>query len=319
MAAIVSLVLTALLTIQHPAPHRAPVRPHGDRPSCGDPMGFQVLLDRRGFSPGEIDGTIGANAGRALSAFQQTANVAVTGMPDCDTWTALTSSDQAPITMTYTVTEEDVAGPFTPKIPEDLVAQGGLAALTYRTPLEEVAERFHVSPALLQRMNPRLRVEAGSSIVVPAVTPFDAHAKPARNEASDVTIEVSRDDSALRVIGVDGTIQGFAPVTTGSEHDPLPIGSWRVTSIDWNPVFHYNPALFWDANPKHSKATIKAGPNNPVGVVWIGINVEHYGLHGTPEPSNIGHTASHGCIRMTNWDAARIASLVKVGTPVIFK
>jgi len=125
--------------------------------------------------------------------------------------------------------------------------------------------------------------------------------------------------SSLQLRDSAGRIRFFAPVTSGSEHDPLPAGEWKVTSIDRNPVFHYSPDLFWDADPTHSKATLKPGPNNPVGVVWLGINVEHYGLHGTPEPASIGRTASHGCVRLTNWDAARLASQIAVGTPVIFK
>ena len=104
-----------------------------------------------------------------------------------------------------------------------------------------------------------------------------------------------------------------------ASHDPLPIGEWKVTGVQKNPSFHYNPDLFWDAEPSHSKATIPPGPNNPVGVVWIDLSKEHYGLHGTPEPGNIGHTESHGCVRMTNWDAARVAALVKPGTPVLFR
>jgi lipoprotein-anchoring transpeptidase ErfK/SrfK len=111
----------------------------------------------------------------------------------------------------------------------------------------------------------------------------------------------------------------FAPVTSGSEHDPLPIGQWKVTSINWMPPFNYNPDLFWDADPSHTKAQINPGPNNPVGVTWVDIDKEHYGIHGTPEPSKIGHTESHGCVRLTNWDAARLAALVAPGTPVTFK
>ncbi len=111
----------------------------------------------------------------------------------------------------------------------------------------------------------------------------------------------------------------FAPVTSGSEHDPLPIGQWKVLSVNWMPPFSYNPDLFWDADPSHTKARIKPGPNNPVGAVWIDIDKEHYGIHGTPEPSKVGHTQSHGCVRLTNWDAARLAALVAPGTPVIFK
>ena len=111
----------------------------------------------------------------------------------------------------------------------------------------------------------------------------------------------------------------MAPVTSGSSHDPLPLGNWKVRSVSWMPEFHYNPELFWDAKATDTKATIKPGPNNPVGVVWIDINVEHYGLHGTPEPSRIGYTQSHGCVRLTNWDAARVAAFVGANTPVIFK
>jgi lipoprotein-anchoring transpeptidase ErfK/SrfK len=111
----------------------------------------------------------------------------------------------------------------------------------------------------------------------------------------------------------------YAPVTTGSEHDPLPIGQWKVTAVLWHPDFHYNPELFWDADPTHAKAVVPAGPNNPVGVVWIDLNKEHYGMHGTPEPSQVGKAASHGCVRLTNWDAARLATMVHPGTPVSFE
>ena len=134
-----------------------------------------------------------------------------------------------------------------------------------------------------------------------------------------MSLVVSRDDSGLRAVGADQKVILFAPVTTGSEYDPLPIGDWTVKGAQWNPPFHYNPKLFWDAKPDHTKATIKPGPNNPVGVVWIALNLEHYGLHGTPEPGTVGHTESHGCVRMTNWDAARVAALVKPGTAVQFR
>jgi lipoprotein-anchoring transpeptidase ErfK/SrfK len=213
-----------------------------------------------------------------------------------------------------------VKGPFVKTIPRDLMKQAKLPSLGYRSAMERLAEKFHSSPALLQRMNPRVALKAGAEISVPAVTPFDIDAKPPKEPTDpDVTIQVSREESALRAARPDGTLVFFAPVTTGSEHDPLPVGDWQVVGVDWHPEFHYNPKLFWDANPKHSKATIKAGPNNPVGVVWITLNLEHYGLHGTPEPSRIGYTESHGCVRLTNWDAARLASIVKRGTPVLFR
>jgi lipoprotein-anchoring transpeptidase ErfK/SrfK len=117
----------------------------------------------------------------------------------------------------------------------------------------------------------------------------------------------------------EGQIIFYAPVTSGSEHDSLPIGNWVVTSVVRNPTYNYNPDLFWDADPANAKAKIAAGPNNPVGVVWIGIDVPHYGIHGTPEPGQIGHSASHGCVRMTNWDATRVADLVRDATPVVFE
>ena len=130
---------------------------------------------------------------------------------------------------------------------------------------------------------------------------------------------VTKSTSVLTVINASNRVVFYAPVTTGSEHDPLPIGEWKVNGVQYNPVFRYNPSLFWDADPKNTKADDSAGPNNPVGLVWIGISKEHYGLHGTPEPSVIGRTQSHGCVRLTNWDALKLADLVKVGTPVLFK
>ena len=155
---------------------------------------------------------------------------------------------------------------------------------------------------------------------MPAVTPFNPDIRPTPDAAAaNVTILVSRDDSALRVKGADGTILFFAPVTTGSQHDPLPSGDYKVLGQSWRPTFHYNPDLFWDAKVSDEKATIKPGPNNPVGIVWIALNLEHYGLHGTPEPGRIGHAESHGCVRLTNWDAARVAAFVKPGTPVLFR
>ena len=111
----------------------------------------------------------------------------------------------------------------------------------------------------------------------------------------------------------------FAPVTTGSQRDALPPGQWRVTSVNWRPVFHYNPNLFWDAKPGDTKATIKPGPNNPVGVMWIALSLEHYGIHGTPDPEKVGKSYSHGCVRLTNWDAAELAKMVAPGVPAVLQ
>ena len=287
---------------------------------CGDPYAFEVLLDQQNFSPGEIDGKIGTNASHALAAAQAAHGLQPTGDADCDTWRALGGETSGTTTVTYVIDDADVKGPFTKVIPSDLEKQARLPALAYRSALERLGERFHVAPALLQQMNPHVTFTKGTEIQVPAVTPFDVDATPpAEPLEPDVTVQVTRKDSAIRLLRPDGTVVFFAPVTTGSEHDPLPIGDWKVTTVEWHPVFHYNPKLFWDAKPKQSRAEIKRGPNNPVGIVWIDINREHYGLHGSPEPSRIGHTESHGCIRMTNWDAARVGSFVKAGTPVQFR
>ena len=149
-----------------------------------------------------------------------------------------------------------------------------------------------------------LSVEAGS-----AALPVD----------ESVTIYVTKATSALTVEDAGGKMLFHAPVTSGSEHDPLPIGQWKVTTVQRMPTFNYNPDLFWDADPKHAKATIPSGPNNPVGTIWIDLTKEHYGIHGTPEPSTVGHTQSHGCVRLTNWDVQRVARWARPGTPVIFR
>ncbi len=286
---------------------------------CGDLVSFQVLLDRQGFSPGQIDGKAGANFSHTLVALQTAKGLPTTGLADCETWKALGADTGEPAFTTYTLTDADVNGPFE-KIPPKLADQATLDTLGYQSMAELIAERFHISPALLRQLNRGVKMTAGSAIKVPAVTPFDPNAKPVRDaNADEITIQVSREESALRATRTDGTLVFFAPVSSGSLHDPLPPGAWKVSGVSWHPVFHYNPDLFWDAKPTDEKAAIKAGPNNPVGIVWVALNLEHYGIHGTPEPGNIGHTESHGCVRMTNWDAARLAALVKPGTAVTFK
>jgi lipoprotein-anchoring transpeptidase ErfK/SrfK len=312
------LVLALLGSAQQPA---AP---------AADALQIQVMLDRAGFSPGSIDGRIGRNTQRALELFR-----AQGGNPAANSTEALAR---------YVITAADVTGPYTPDIPSDLVEQSKLPALGYKTIVEALAERFHASPALLRRLNPGATFAAGEEIVVPNVQPLvvpvegldsssggegskpagtsgraAAEAKQAMMARPDVSVTVSRTSYALTVTDANGKVVMYAPVTIGSERDPLPTGEWKVNGVQMNPPFRYNPDLFWDADPSHTKAVIPSGPNNPVGLVWIDISKEHYGIHGTPEPEAIGRTESHGCIRLTNWDAVKLAGLVKPGTRVVFK
>jgi lipoprotein-anchoring transpeptidase ErfK/SrfK len=296
------------ITAQTPAP----------QPSSAaviDVIAMQVALDRAGFSAGVIDGQLGSNTKRAAEAYRQQHG-----------------RDPEPAAeplMTYQITEVDMAGPFADSIPRDLVAQSKLPALSYTSVIEALAERFHTTPKVLQTLNPDAPFEVGVQIQVPNVEPFAVPvAQPNQTNPTpvgtsgqttpDVVVRVSRSSSSLTVTSADGKIVMFAPVTTGSEHDPLPVGEWKVNGVQFNPTFRYNPDLFWDADPAHTKATIPPGPNGPVGLVWIDISKEHYGLHGSPEPTQIGKTQSHGCVRLTNWDAVKLAGLVRPGTKVVF-
>jgi lipoprotein-anchoring transpeptidase ErfK/SrfK len=274
---------------------------------------LQVLLDRAGFSSGEIDGVLGRNTKMAVAAFREARKIAQADEGDVANVMEALRAEAPEIVVPYTIEAADVAGPFTPNIPADLLEQSKLPALVYRSAQEALAEKFHVAPALLAALNPGAQFTAGESIRVPNVIA----AAPAEGQKAAKVI-VSKSASTARALDAQGQILFHAPVTSGSEHDPLPLGDWTVTAVLKNPTFIYNPDLFWDADPSHSKAKIAAGPNNPVGVVWIDIDRPHYGLHGTPEPSKVGHTSSHGCVRLTNWDATRLAAMVGKGTPVVF-
>lgn len=263
-------------------------------------LDLQVQLARAGFSVGEIDGVDGANTQKALAAHREIHKTA----PDA---TGETLED-------YVLTAKDVEGPFI-TLPDDMMEKAKLKSLGYTSLMESLGERFHTAPALLTSLNPGVKFVAGATIKVPKV---DRSVAGDDTAPADITVIVSKSVSTVRVYTSTGTLLMYAPVTSGSERDPLPLGEWAVTAVARNPTYHYNPDLFWDADPAHAKATLPPGPNGPVGVVWIALSKEHYGMHGTPEPSNIGHTSSHGCVRLTNWDALKLATLVKKGTKVRF-
>lgn len=271
----------------------------------------QILLDRAHFSPGEIDAAFGGNMRKAIAAYQKSKSLSVSGDLDAATWSLL-NKDDAPALAAYVITAADIAGPFV-TVPASMSGKSKLPALDYGSPEEALGEKFHASPMLLRRLNATADfTRAGETIIVPNV--LSPEPLPAA-----ASVVVDRSDAAIYLLDVDGKILARYPASTGSSYDPLPVGAWKIQGIAKNPIFNYNPKLFWDAKASSVKAKIAPGPNNPVGVVWIDLSKEHYGIHGTPEPSKIGKTESHGCIRLSNWNADMLASAVSPGMTALLQ
>jgi lipoprotein-anchoring transpeptidase ErfK/SrfK len=295
----------------------------------------QVLLDRLGFGPGILDGREGGSLTKALKGFQEARGLPETGRIDDATLKALQPDMVTPAVVGVTLSPWALSGPFVGPIPRDAADQAKLPTMGYSDVMEKLAERFHTSKVTLVALNsPTTRLRVGTVINVPNVLPAETNypesLKPewrdtlkqlsvssAQPRADHVVVDKS--DGVLRVYDKEDKLLAQFPATMGSEHDPLPIGKWKIQGTAYLPPFHYNPDLFWDADSKDEKQKLKPGPNGPVGVVWMDLNKAHYGIHGTSHPETIGRAESHGCIRLSNWDAARLSVMVRPGTPAVFQ
>jgi lipoprotein-anchoring transpeptidase ErfK/SrfK len=295
----------------------------------------QVILDHLGFAPGILDGKRGQSLTAALKGFQESRNLPVTGLIDDATLVELDKYQNLRATRTLRLSADALTGPFVNPLPKSPVEQAKLTTLAYRSAMEKLGEMFHTTPAVLVALNsPDTPLRPGTPVVFPNALPssrdYDAKLPELwRQTLADLNVDavqprgtqvvVDKSDQVLRVLDAQGHLVAQFSATMGSEHDPLPLGRWKIQGFSYNPPFHYNPALFWDARKNAKEALLPPGPNGPVGVIWLDLSKPHYGIHGTPEPSTIGRAESHGCIRLTNWDAARLSLMIKPGTPAIFQ
>ena len=296
------------------APQPAADRPANDAATTTGKDGIlraQVLLLRAHFSAGEIDGAAGMNLAKATRAYQASLGLTETGKLDAATWQAL-NADTAPALVQVTLTQADIDGPYlpTPERPED---KAKMKRIVYQDMREMLGERYNIKPSLIEALNPEADLgTAGTMLVVPYTRPAQQIPKASR-------IVVDKSDASLQLLDGDGKVLAHFPASSGSSRFPLPIGEWKLTSVVQDPDYRYNPDILV-GQPKDAKpATFPPGPNGPVGILWMGINKEHYGIHGTPEPGQISRSQSSGCVRLTNFAAQAVATAVEVGTPVTFR
>ncbi len=278
----------------------------------------QVYLDRLNFSVGALDGRWGRNSSIALWWYQRSRgiNAADPGALDEATFRSLAASVQsAPALVQRTLTEEDVKGPFK-TIPEDVYDQAKLDCLCYESIQEKLAERFHTTQEFLEQLNPNVKfgdLKAGDAVWVPNVR------EPLTQDRPDIArVQISIRGNTFNAFDAQGNLVFHSPTTLGSKYDPSPRETVEVKKITFNPWFHYQPKLFHEVDDDEPEANLSPGPNSPVGVVWVALSKPHFGIHGTGSPDSIGYASSHGCVRLTNWDANDVARRLRPGVQVEF-
>ena len=271
----------------------------------------EVLLDRAHFSPGVIDGRDGGNLKQAIAAYEAAKAMPGAGALDQPLWNALTAADAQPVLTDYVITADDVAGPFIGKVPTDMKAMAKMDHLGFTSPLQLLAEKFHMDQKLLTTLNPNANFAvAGTTIVVTAVNADDLSAPVTK-------IQVDKSNQQVRAYDDSGKLLAVYPATVGSQERPAPTGTWAVRVVAPRPDYTFDPSRLTFGKSK-KVLTIPPGPNNPVGSTWIALTKDTYGIHGTPDPTLVGKVASHGCVRLTNWDAHQLGKAVKKGSPVEF-